>query len=312
MQNKTLLLFVIFEILAVGIISGQQLTFADNDELEFEIKVKNGMTEIKVEVDDDEYKFELETSDIDEILQITSIRTEIPIDELKDAMKLEIKDKQVDVDIDEVEDETEDNDEQKDLKTDELERKLQASIISESSEVKINLEFLTKTTDMNELVDEIIDKFEVTQQGAKDLLKIKEVNDGNLEEKFTVEIEVEDGMTEVKVKLRYVLDSTNKDEIINSIVKNSKLDSEIILDLINEDEIDDLSDESNEYDDSDQRDNNTDDSDSEISSEIAELRKENLLLREEIDGLKQKLEILNMIIREQIQVIMDTLASLRS
>ena len=85
-------LFVIMGILLTGSIPGQQLVFADSDELEVEIKIKNGISKIEVEFDGDEYEFNLATSNIDEILEVTSIRTGIPVDLLEEAMRLEVKD----------------------------------------------------------------------------------------------------------------------------------------------------------------------------------------------------------------------------
>lgn len=288
-------LFAIMGILMAGTIPGQQFVFADSDELEVEIKIKDGVSEIEVEWNDDKFEFSLSTTNIDEILEVTSLRTGIPVDLLEEAMKLEVKDEHDDHD-----NERDDNDDSDDFKTETFEKKLRASTLGDSSEVKIELEFITDTTDSELLIDEILENFLVTQEEAEDILKIQE-DDDELEEKFKVEIEIEDNMSEVEVELRYVLDSTDRDEIISSIIEQSHLDRDLLVDAIdvrvesNDDSSDDISD--------------SDDSD---NSELEELREENQLLREENNDLREQLANLNNILIEQIRVIMDTLATLRS
>ncbi|MCV0401737.1 MAG: hypothetical protein K5777_07155 [Nitrosopumilus sp.] len=308
MNKNYLSLFVIMGVLITGTIPVQQTAFADSDELKVEIKIKNGISEIEVEFEDDEYEFQLATSDIDEILEVTSLRTGIPVDLLEEAMKLEVKDDHDDQDDDH--DDREDR-ETDDFETDTLEKKLRASTLDDSSEVKIELEFVTDTTDSELLIDEILENFLVSQEEAEDFLKIQAEDDDELEEKFKVEIETDDGMSKVEVELRYVLDSTDRDEIIASIVEQSQLDRDLLVDAI---ETEDVSDDSFDgiIDDSDSL---FDDSDSDgitDDSELAELREENQLLREEIKDLKEQLANLNHVLMEQIRVIMDTLSALKS
>ena len=54
-----------------------------------------------------------------------------------------------------------------------------------------------------------------------------------MEEKFNVEIEIKDGISEVEVELRYVLNSTSKGEMISSIVEQSYLDVDLLADAMN-------------------------------------------------------------------------------
>ena len=305
-------------VLITGTIPSQQLAFADSDELEVEIKIENGLSKIKVEVDDDEYEFQLATSDIDEILKVTSLRTGISVDLLEEAMKLEVKeehderhdDDEHDDDRDEDHDDREDRDTD-DFETDTLERKLRASTLGDSSEVKIELEFVTYTTDSELLIDEILENFLVTPEEAEDFLKIQTEDDNELENKFTVEVEIDDGIIEVEVELRYVLDSTDRDEIIASIVEQSQLDKDLLVDVIetggmSDDSFDGIVDDSDSFFDDFDSDGITND------SELEELREENRLLREEIKDLKEQLANLNQVLMEQIRVIMDTLTALKS
>ena len=312
MNKNYLSLLVIMGVLITGTIPSQQLVFADSDELEVEIEIENGLSKIKVEFDDDEYEFQLATSDIDEILEVTSLRTGISIDLLEEAMKLEVKEEFDD--SDETEDESDDS---RDIKSDTLEKKLRASTLGDSSEVKIELEFVTETTDSELLIDEILENFVVTQEEAENALKIQIEDDDELEEKFKVEIDTEDGISEVEVELRFVLDSTDRDEIIASIIEQSQLDRDLLVEVIetgeSDDSFDGLTDDSDSFFDDSDFDGLIDDSENqELRDENEELREENQELRDEINDLREQLANLNTVLMEQIRVIIDTLSALKS
>jgi len=317
MNKNYLSLLVIMGVLITGTIPSQQLAFADSDELEVEIEIKNGLSKIKVEFDDDEYEFQLATSDIDEILKVTSIRTGISVDLLEEAMKLEVKEEFDDHDDERDEDDDrDDHDDSSDIKSDTLEKKLRASTLGDSSEVKIELEFVTDTIDSELLIDEILENFVVTQEEAENALKIQTEDDDELEDKFTVEIETKDGMSEVEVELRFVLDSTDRDEIIASIIEQSQLDRDLLVDVIETDESDDsfdgLTDDSDSFIDDSDFDGLLDDSENkELREENEDLREENQQLRDEINDLREQLANLNTVLMEQIRVIMDKLSALK-
>ncbi|WP_148702727.1 hypothetical protein [Nitrosopumilus piranensis] len=290
------------------------VAFADSDEREVEIEIEDGVSEIKIEWDDDEYEFKLATSDIDEILDITSLRTGIPVDSLRDIMKLEVKDNDDHDDErderDEEDDDRDEHDDSNDSDVGTLEKELRVSTLGDSSEVKMEVEFVTDTVDSDVIIDEILENFLVTQEEAEDLLKIQ-TEDDELEEKFKVEIDSRGGISEVEVELRYVLDSTDRNEIITSIITQSQLDRDLILDAI---------DSQNDSDDSDSFEDNSDVitdqtfDDSELVDLRAEnraLQEENQILREEVNDLREELANLNQVLMEQIRVIMDTLAALR-
>jgi len=124
------------------------------------------------------------------------------------------------------------DDDSHDVKSDILEKKLHASILGDSSEVKIELEFETKTTNLELLIDKILENFLTTQEESENILKIQLEDDDKLEEQFKAEIEIENGVTEVEVELKFVLSSTDKDEIIASIIKQSNLDRSLLEDVI--------------------------------------------------------------------------------
>lgn len=323
MNKNYLSLLVIMGVLITGTIPSQQLAFADSDELEVEIKIENGLSKIKVEFDDDEYEFQLATSDIDEILKVTSIRTGISVDLLEEAMKLEVKEKHDERHDDDEDDRDEDHDEREDhnsddSKTETLEKKLRASTLGDSSEVKIELGFVTDTTDSELLIDKILENFVVTQEEAEKALKIQTEEDDELEEKFKVEIKTRDGISKVKVELRFVLVSTDRDEIIASIIEQSQLDRTSLTDVIetdneSNDSFDGLTDDSDVSTDDGDIDGLIDDSETqEIRDENQDLREENQKLRDEINDLREQLANLNTVLMEQIRVIMDTLSALKS
>ena len=311
MRTTALSLFAIMAILITGTIPGQQLVFADSDELEVKIKIERGMSEIKVELDDDEYEFKLATSDIDEILKITSLRTGISIELLEEAMELKVKHDDDDKRHDDDDDELEDDKDSNDFGIDGMDKKLRAYTLGDSTEVKIKLEFFTTTTDSDLLIDEILDNFLVTQDEAEDFLKIQDKDDDDeLEEKFKVDVEMDNDFSEIEVELRYILDSTNRDDIISSIVEHSQLDVVLLENTI---DIQVDSDDDNTADDNTADDNTADNTElNELREENNNLQQENQILREKNNDLQEQLANLNDILMEQIRVIMDTLAALKS
>jgi len=115
---------------------------------------------------------------------------------------------------------------------DETEEKFELTIRAETygdqSEVKVKLEFQTDNTDMVLIIDEIIENFALTSEEADNALKIEEEDDSELEEKFEVEIEIGNEYSEVEVELRFVLDTIDREMIIDAIVQKTQLTTEQI------------------------------------------------------------------------------------
>jgi len=136
--------------------------------------------------------------------------------------------------------------------SEEFEYKVRAKTLGNQSEVKLELEFATETTSHEAIVKEIIANFILDEGKALELLKIQQDDDGELEEKFEVEIESKDGYSEVEVELRFILDSTDQTVILDAIVARSQLDSGLIKigleNEIGEDEDDDDEDNDDEDD----------------------------------------------------------------
>ena len=299
-------------ILTVG--TALSYVHADDEEIKIEIEIDDGSAEIKVEFDEDEYEFELGTSDLDEIISVIEIRTGLPRDLIEEVMKVEYEDDfEFDEDFEQFGD-----DEIHDLFAEKFEQKVQAEIVGEQVQVKVELEFFSDTTEIELIIEEIIDEFALTKEQADELLKIEEEDDKELEEKFEVEIEIEKQYSEVEVELRFVLDTTDRDEILDAIVEQTQISPEQIESVLDIDlgyDIESL--DEMPFDDETLEDGIPDDQDpgneqdSGLIEEIESLREENLRLEERIQILQQKIDDLYEIIVEQINVILDTLASLR-
>ena len=178
------------------------------------------------------------------------------------------------------------------------ERKVRAETLGFQTEIKIEIEFVSNTTDTNQIIDQIIDKFSLTREEAEKELRTERSDDRSIEEKFEVEIEKRGNISKVKVELETVIDSTSRGDILDATVKNSQLTREQINEQLRFDSDDNTS--------------SRDDTDNSNSSESERLRQENQQLRDDIKQLNLKLDNLQRIIMEQMNVIMETLKSLKS
>ncbi|WP_316504344.1 hypothetical protein [Nitrosopumilus sp.] len=181
-------------------------------------------------------------------------------------------------------------------------REVKAETLGFQTEIKIEIEFVSNTTDTDQLIDQIIDKFSLTREEAEEELRIERSDDQRLEKKLEVEIEKRDNTSKVEVELETVIDSTSRGEILDAIVKNSQLTREQINEQLRFDSDDN---DNNDFSRNEMRINSD-------SSELEKLRQENQQLRDEIKQLNQKLDDLQQIIMEQMKVIMDTLKNLKS
>ena len=182
-------------------------------------------------------------------------------------------------------------------------REVKAETLGFQTEIKIEIEFVSNTTDTNQLIDQIIDKFSLTREEADMELRTERSDDQRLEEKLEVEIEKRGNTSKVEVELETVVDSTSRGAILDAIVKNSQLTREQINEQLRFDS----------YDDGDKDSSSRNEMRINLdSSELEKLRQENQQLRDEIKQLNQKLDDLQQIIMEQMKVIMETLKNLKS
>ena len=122
--------------------------------------------------------------------------------------------------------------------------KVKAEIVGEQSEVEIEREFSTTTTNLDAIIDEIIEKFALDREIADDALEVEvEEEDEELKEKFKVKVEVEEGIAEVEVELKFILDTTDREEILDAIVEKSQLTREQIESAIEFEEEEELGEE---------------------------------------------------------------------
>jgi hypothetical protein len=137
--------------------------------------------------------------------------------------------------------------------SEEFKYKVRAKTLENQSEVKLELEFATETTSYATIVNEIIANFALDEVNAGILLKIQQDDDGELEEKFEIEIENKDGYSEVEVELRFIVDFTDRTAILDAIVTRSQLDAGLVK-IGLENEIGEDEDESDDEDDDDEDD----------------------------------------------------------
>ena len=126
-------------------------------------------------------------------------------------------------------------------------REVKAETLGFQTEIKIETEFVSNTTDTNQLIDEIIDKFSLTREEADMELRTERSDSQKLEKKLEVEIEKRGNISKVEVELETVIDSTSRGEILDAIVKNSQLTREQINEQLRFDS-DDKDDDSNDDD----------------------------------------------------------------
>ena len=113
-----------------------------------------------------------------------------------------------------------------------------------SSEVKVELEFDTATLNTNEVISEILSKLTLNSEEIDSLLEIGESDEPlEDEEKLEVEIETEEGFTDIEFEWKFIVNSDNRKEVVNAIITRlfslTTEDINNVLVLETEDEEDD-------------------------------------------------------------------------
>jgi len=190
-----------------------------------EVEQTSGELKIKIKIEGELNQEQMDL--IESILASLEGQTgevEIEIENKKDKTKIKIK-QETGKDNEEIEDEIE----KFEIEAGMDRIKVKAKITGGQSGVKIEKRFSTTTTDREAIIDEIVEKFVLKKETADVALKIEEEEgDEELEEKLKVEVKVKDGIAEVKVKLKFILDTINREEILNAVVENSQLTAEQI------------------------------------------------------------------------------------
>ncbi|HIG52150.1 hypothetical protein CXT76_01445 [Candidatus Parvarchaeota archaeon] len=146
---------------------------------------------------------------------------------------------------------------------------IKAKIIGESSIVKIEKRFTTRTSNKEEIIDQIIEKFSISEEYANNYLKIEREDSEELDEdiglKIKIDIKEKDGiaLAKVKVKLKF-RNGIEKELMVQEIVQKTILTREQILEaLVIENEDDEVDDEEEEEDEADEEDDEIEDEDEE-------------------------------------------------
>ncbi len=195
------------------------------DEHEQEVEQISGELKIKIKIKGE--LTEEQQALIDSILaslegQIGEVKIEIKNKKNKTKIKIKIETGKSDEEIEE------------DIEKFEIEAgmdriKAKAKIVGSQSGIKIEKRFSTTTIDKDAIISEIIEQFAFDREIADVALKIEEEEgDEELEEKLKVKVRVKDGVAKVEVKLKFILDTIDREEILNAIVENSQLTTEQI------------------------------------------------------------------------------------
>ena len=129
-----------------------------------------------------------------------------------------------------------------DIKIDE-ELEINVETLNGSSEIEVELEFETEITNTDDVISEILSKLILSSEEINSLLKIGESDEPpESKDKLKVKIESEDDLTEVEFEWKFIIDSDNRQVIVNAIIERlfSLTDEDInnILVLETEDEED--------------------------------------------------------------------------
>lgn len=153
---------------------------------------------------------------------------EIKIDNKKQETKIKIK-QQTGKSDEEIEDEVE----ELEIEAGVAGLEVKAEIVGNQAEMKIEKEFSTSTTDRDAIINEIIQEFAFDRETADTALEIEtEETDEELEEEFKVEVKVEEGIAEVEIELKFILNTTDRDTILDAIVERSQLTKEQIEEVL--------------------------------------------------------------------------------
>jgi len=122
-----------------------------------------------------------------------------------------------------------------------------AEIQGTQSKVKIDKKFYTTSVNQSDLTAEIISKFAMTKDTVNSLLKLETGGEDKSamheESKLKIEVNSDSKFTSIAIEKTFVLNTTNRDEILNSIVAESQLTADEIKNVV---QMNDLKDVRNE------------------------------------------------------------------
>lgn len=189
-------------------------------------KINTGLkVKIKIEGAITEEQKTLINSILDSLTKQTG-EVKIEIKNKKDKIKIKIKQETGKSD-DEIENEIKDLEEKIGLE----EIEVKAEITGDKTQIKIENEFSTIAIEKDAIINEIIKKFVLNRETVDKMLKIE--TDGEIEgDRLKIEAKTKDGITEVEIELRFILNATDREAIISEVVARSQLSNEDIEKVI--------------------------------------------------------------------------------
>ncbi len=111
--------------------------------------------------------------------------------------------------------------------------KLEAGPIENNTQVKVELKFRSNKTDNDSIADDIINELRLSKENISSLIKIDDSYDDGLKSILEAQASVGSNISNIKVDYSFVLNETNRTEIIDSIYnKLSNLSARQILGVL--------------------------------------------------------------------------------
>lgn len=124
-----------------------------------------------------------------------------------------------------------------------------AEIQGAQSKVKIDKRIYTNLTNQDDIVAEVISKFAMTKDAVNSLLKLETGGEDQStiheESNLKVEVNLNSGFSAIAIEKTFVLNTTNRDEILNSIVTESQLTADEVKSAIEMKDLTDVRKEKN-------------------------------------------------------------------
>ena len=215
-------------------------SMADDDpeaQLENELKIEKELQEHEKEIEEVSAKLKVkikvegvlsaeQQAQLDEFLASLSESAEdvkVEIKNKKESTKVTIKEK-TGKSEEEIEDDVEKSEREQGIGE---EIKVRAETVGGKSFVKVDLSFDTAATDKEALLAEIVERFSLDAENAASLLKVEEEAEDD-EDRLQVKVKTGAEGSEVDVKLRFTINSTEESAIVAALVERTQLTPEQI------------------------------------------------------------------------------------
>jgi hypothetical protein len=109
--------------------------------------------------------------------------------------------------------------------------KVKAEVVGNVTQAKVKVKFMSTVTEREILASEILNKLKLGKETISNLLEIEIEEEKELKERLRAEVKIKEGISKVKTKFEFTLDTTDRDEIIDGIY--DKLSALTIEDITN-------------------------------------------------------------------------------